>query len=100
MAPGVHIATTDIAGAAGYTNGNSILTFNGTSSATPHVAAAAALVLSVAPGLKENVVRDILTAEAAKLTAAGKLDPRRRWNKEMGWGRLDIHAALRRALHA
>jgi subtilisin family serine protease len=99
VAPGVHIATTDIAGAAGYTNGNYILTFNGTSSATPHVAAAAALILSVVPTLKEKEVREILIGEAAKQTAAGKLDPKRIWNKEMGWGRLDIHAALRRALH-
>jgi thermitase len=99
VAPGVHIATTDISGPAGYTPEDYILTFNGTSSATPHVAAAAALVLSVAPNLKEKDVRDILTGEAAKLTPAGKLDPSRKWNKEMGWGRLDIHAALRRALH-
>ena len=61
--------------------------------------AAAALVLSVAPKLTEKEVRDILTGEAAKSTADGKLDPKRKWNKEMGWGRLDIHAALRRALH-
>jgi thermitase len=99
VAPGVHIATTDISGAAGYTRGNYFLAFNGTSSATPHVAAAAALVLSVAPKLTEKEVRDILTGEALKLTADGKLDPKRKWNKEMGWGRLDIHAALRRALH-
>jgi hypothetical protein len=44
-------------------------------------------------------VRDILIGEAAKLSAAGKLDSKRKWNKAMGWGRLDIHAALRRALH-
>lgn len=99
VAPGVHIATTDIAGPAGYTPDDYTLTFNGTSSATPHVAAAAALVLSVAPKLTEKEVRDILTGEAAKLTADGLLDPKRKWNKEMGWGRLDIHAALRRALH-
>ena len=100
VAPGVHIATTDIAGAAGYATGDYVLNFNGTSSATPHVAAAAALVLSVAPKLTERQVRDILTGEAAKLSAAGILDPNRKRNKEMGWGRLDIHAALRRALHA
>ena len=100
VAPGVHIATTDISGASGYAGGNYSLAFNGTSSATPHVAAAAALVLSVAPSLKEKAVRDILTSEATKMTAAGKLDPLRKWNKEMGWGRLDIHASLRRALHA
>jgi len=100
VAPGVHIATTDISGSAGYGSGNYVLTFNGTSSATPQVAAAAALILSVAPGLKEAEVRQILTSEAAKMKGNGKLDPNRRWNKEMGWGRLDIHAALRRALHS
>jgi hypothetical protein len=31
--------------------------------------------------------------------AAGKLDSKRKRKKAMGWGRLDIHAALRRALH-
>jgi thermitase len=100
VAPGVHIATTDITGARGYNKkGDYFLAFNGTSSATPHVAAAAALVLSVAPKLTEKEVRDILTAEAAKLRPSGKLDPKRNQNSEMGWGRLDIHAALRRALH-
>jgi thermitase len=94
VAPGVRIATTVNAG----TGANYSLSFNGTSAATPHVAAAAALVLSVAPHLKERNVRDILTGEAARLTPAGLPDRRRRWNREMGWGRLDIHAALRRAL--
>jgi subtilisin family serine protease len=100
VAPGVHIATTDITGARGYNkSGAHFLAFNGTSSATPHVAAAAALVLSVAPKLTEKQVRDILTAEATKLRPNGTLDPKRNRNNEMGWGRLDIHAALRRALH-
>jgi thermitase len=98
VAPGVRIATTDISGTAGYTTGNYYLDFSGTSSATPQVAAAAALILSLAPKLTEKEVRDILTGEAAKMTAAGILDPNRKWNKEMGWGRLDIHAALRRAV--
>lgn len=91
VAPGVRIATSDIRGAAGYTAGNFVTTFNGTSSATPHVAAAAALILSLAPALTEEQVRKILLASADRLTANGK------WDKFVGWGRLNIFAALRLA---
>ena len=100
VAPGVHIATTDISGRAGYGPGDHYLTFNGTSSATPQVAAAAAIVLSVAPKLTEKQVREIITGEATRMNGAGQLDPQGGWNEEMGWGRLDIHAALRRALRS
>ncbi len=91
LAPGVKIATTDIRGAAGYGAGNFVTNFNGTSSATPHVAAAAALILSLVPGLTEKRVREIITASADRLTANGK------WDKFVGWGRLNLFAALRLA---
>ncbi|HVK12652.1 MAG TPA: S8 family serine peptidase [Gemmataceae bacterium] len=91
VAPGVKISTTDITRSAGYAAGNFVATFNGTSSATPHVAAAAALILSVAGGLNEKKVRAAITASADRLSAAGK------WDKFVGWGRLNIYAALRLA---
>lgn len=91
LAPGVKIATADIQGAAGYGPGNFVTSFNGTSSATPHVAAAAALILSLVPSLAEKRVREIITASADRLTATGK------WDKFVGWGRLNIFAALRLA---
>ncbi len=91
LAPGVKIATTDISGTKGYSNNNHALTFNGTSSATPHVAAAAALVLSVRPDLKENQVREILTSTCDRLSKDGK------WHKEYGWGRLNVFSALRKS---
>ncbi len=91
LAPGVRIATTDIQGPAGYSNGNFTLTFNGTSSATPHVAAAAALILSVVPGSNERRVREVINATADRLTPSGT------WNRYVGWGRLNLIAALRLA---
>jgi len=91
LAPGVRIATSDIRGAAGYGSGNFVNTFNGTSSATPHVAAAAALILSLVPGLTEKQVRDVIIASVDRLTPNGK------WDKFVGWGRLNIFNALRMA---
>jgi len=91
VAPGVRIATTDIHDAAGDGSSDYNLRFNGTSSATPHVAAAAALILSVMPSLDEKQVREIITATADRLTKDGK------WDKFVGCGRLNIYAALRLA---
>jgi subtilisin family serine protease len=92
LAPGVKIATTDISGASGYSADDFTESFNGTSSATPHVAAAAALVLSVKPSLKLQQVRDVLTSSCDPLTLGGK------WHREFGWGRLNIYRALRLAM--
>jgi subtilisin family serine protease len=91
LAPGVKIATTDIKGAAGYGPGDFVTNFNGTSSATPHVAATAALILSMVPSLTEKRVREAITASADRLTANGQ------WDKFVGWGRLNIFSALRLA---
>jgi thermitase len=92
VAPGVWIACTDISGARGYSPSAFTHTFNGTSSATPHVAAAAALVLSVAPQLTETQVRQVLTASCDRINSSGA------WDRFVGHGRLNIHAALRLAL--
>jgi subtilisin family serine protease len=91
LVPGVRIATSDIRGGAGYTDGSYVDDFNGTSSATPHVAAAAALILSVKPQLKESEVRNFITAGADRLTVSGK------WDKFVGWGRLNLYNSLRLA---
>jgi thermitase len=91
VAPGVKITTTDIQGPRGYSPGNFVTNFNGTSSATPHVAAAAALILSVMPSLTEQRVREIITASADRLTSNGNRD------NHVGWGRLNIFSALRLA---
>jgi len=79
-APGVLIHTTTLYG--GYRTD-----FNGTSSACPHVAGAAALVLSANPSLTPDEVQSILEASARDIGAAG-------YDNETGWGRIDLEAAL------
>lgn len=99
-APCLEIPTTDRLGGAGYTPGDYDLRFNGTSSATPHVAALAGLVLSVNPDLSNVEVRQIISETADKVNqpayvyvpAAGK--PFGAWNNEVGYGRINAERAL------
>ena len=88
LAPGVFIWTTDIAGSAGYENSDFTKTFNGTSSATPAVAGAAALMMSANPALSASAVRNLLG------TTAKKLRGQTGWTPELGWGRLDVAKAV------
>ncbi len=89
-APGVHIYTSDISGPAGYGGGNYVPNFNGTSSATPHVAGLMALILSVDPDLRSWEVEDIIKLTADDLGPAGR-DP------EFGFGRINCRRALEAA---
>ena len=91
LAPGVQIPTTDIQGARGYGKGNYTLSFNGTSAAAPHVAATAALLLSVAPSLTERQVRKVLVGSTDRLPGQRGL------SRTYGRGRLNAYAALRAA---
>lgn len=88
LAPGVFIWTTDISGGAGYEPGDFTQTFNGTSAATPHVAGAAALMISANPNLGAATVRNMLRETARKLKGQTG------WTRELGWGRLDVGAAV------
>lgn len=90
VAPGVKIPTTDIMGAGGYSGGNYISTFNGTSSATPHVAGLMALILAVDPTLRSWEVEDIIKMTATDLGASGR-------DNHFGFGRIDARAALEAA---
>lgn len=91
MAPGVGIATTDISGANGYSTSDFALGFNGTSSATPFVAAAAALLFAVNPNLTEGRVREIIKETADPMTKSGN------WSRFTGHGRLNAFDAVRQA---
>lgn len=103
IAPGVFIATSDIQGSAGYNTtvgpgGNYVQTFNGTSSATPHVAGVAALILSINPGLTQDQVRDIIESTCTKVgsynysTVTGRNNGS--WHQEAGYGCVNAYAAV------
>lgn len=87
-APGVHMYTTDISGPDGYTSGNYVSNFNGTSSATPLVAGTAALVLSQNPGWNPDQVRNRLQKKADDLGATG-------FDDQFGHGRLNAWKSLK-----
>ncbi len=89
VAPGVAIHTSDITGARGYNHrGNYVTDFNGTSSATPHVAAAAALMLSAAPNLTAGEVRSIIEQTAVPIEGQNG------HTNLLGYGRLNVGAAV------
>ena len=99
-APGVNNLTTDNSGAAGYNNapgaaGDYYSRFNGTSSSTPLVAGAAALMLSANPDLTELQVRDIIRQTADKV---GPVEYTNGHNIQMGFGRLNVLAAVQAAI--
>lgn len=88
LAPGVFCHTTDITGPHGYEDGDFTKTFNGTSAAAPHVAGAAALMLTRNPELSASEVRRILRNTAKKLKG------QKGWTRQLGYGRLDVRAAV------
>ena len=103
VAPGVLIPTTDRQGTAGYNNsagvaGNYDLTFNGTSSATPHVAGLATVLRSLYPALTNVQVRNIIehTAQKVGVTAYAEAAgfPNGTRNQQMGYGRINLFRAL------
>ncbi|MFB0534792.1 MAG: S8 family serine peptidase [Anaerolineae bacterium] len=91
-APGVALHSTDNSLAAGRSLSSYFGGMNGTSGATPHVAGAAALVLSVNPTLTASQVESILTSNADDKGSAG-------WDQYYGWGRLNAHRAVSSTTH-
>jgi subtilisin family serine protease len=99
MGPGYHIPTTSMTITYGFDYN---MDFEGTSAAAPHVAAIAALILSVNPYLTQDQVRDIIESTAQKIggynyqTASGRSNGT--WHEEMGYGLIDADSAVRKAL--
>ena len=91
VAPGENIYSTTIQ--------DSYLSDNGTSLACPHVAAVAALMLSVNPELTREEVHEIICSTAYKLPSysyepSNSEHPYGSWNREVGYGLIDASAAV------
>jgi len=98
MAPGVKVPTTDNFGSAGYGPKYYMEDFNGTSAAAPHVAGLAGLLIGMNPCLTQRQVGDIIERTAQKVggynyaTSAGRENGT--WHDQMGYGLIDVHAAV------
>ena len=93
VAPGVLLTTTDNLGSAGETAGDFRSDFGGTSAATPIVAGAAALLLSLDPALTASDVRQLLHSAAVDQVGPAWEDVPG-WDPSYGWGRLDLAQLL------
>lgn len=98
VAPGVNVLTLTMTSSGSYTYDY----FTGTSAACPHVAAVAALILSVNPNLTNIEVNEIIESTARKVgsTSYSIVDarPNGTWNEYMGYGLVDASAAIEAAL--
>lgn len=85
-----------------YSDGDYTMQFNGTSSAAPHVAGVAALVLSANNGLTFDEVSDIMESTAQKVgsytyhTQLGR--PNGLWHQYVGYGLVDAGASVESAV--
>ncbi len=98
-APGVKIYATDISGSAGYSTGDYVSNFNGTSSATPNAAGVMALLLSANNGLTEDQARVALESTCDKVGGYSYNNgvsgqPNGTWSNDLGYGRINADAAV------
>jgi subtilisin family serine protease len=100
VAPCLEIPTTDRLGPSGYDPTDYFARFNGTSSATPHVAGLAALLLSFRASLTNIQLRQIIESTCDKISpnlyvyANVGSKPSGTWNEEVGYGRVNAERAL------
>nr|MDJ0808186.1 S8 family serine peptidase [Gammaproteobacteria bacterium] len=85
------ITTTDVTGGLGYDHTNYNPSFGGTSAASPLAAGIAGLILSVAPDLTAEEVRQLMRDTADKIGPEPYVEGR---NDRYGYGRVNAHRAL------
>ena len=85
--------TTDVSGQEGYSTGDYISNFNGTSAACPHAAAVVALMLSASPNLTEEELTELFLRSADNLKSPGRDD-------FTGHGRINARRAVNKVLNA
>ncbi|HEY7533222.1 MAG TPA: S8 family serine peptidase, partial [Nitrospiraceae bacterium] len=108
VAPGAGIPTTAHRGQGNLGTPKDYTTsFGATSASTPHVAGLAALLLGRYPALNNREVRNIIERTADRVHAVGDAStlqlynytesaghPNGRWNKNMGYGRINAYHAM------
>ena len=92
VAPGVAIPTTTRQGSGSGSHPNHVNDFWGTSAATPHIAALAALILSRNSALTPLQVRNCIEQTAQKV--GGYTYDSSGWNTHVGFGLINVRAAL------
>ena len=96
VSPGVLMYTTDISGNGGYSSGQYMPTFNGTSSACPLAAGVVGLIYSTNPNLSNAEVRGILQASADDQVGPPSEDTPG-WDIYFGYGRVNAARAVEMA---
>ncbi|MCF7858280.1 MAG: S8 family serine peptidase [Candidatus Cloacimonetes bacterium] len=84
------LPATDVTGSSGYSTGQYITNFNGTSCATPYAAGVAALIKSKNPLLTPAQVRTALTSTATDIIDEGPAG----WDRYTGYGMVNADAAV------
>lgn len=90
------VYTTDLTGAAGFSNDDYYAAFDGTSAAAPHVAGLAGLLLSLNPALTASEVQNFIEASCDKIGREAYDVSRSNgwWNARYGYGRINAYRAL------
>ena len=89
VAPGINLYTTDISGVGGYSNGNYLFDFRGTSGATPHVAGEAALLKAFFPSFSNSQIMSKIKSGADNIDSVNPS-----YSGLLGNGRINLEKTI------